>query len=73
MMGNLLFRDSLQALKVGISSSSIPWDEIIQAPLLEHWLSYFSMLEDLKDVSFPRSVRPDNVDKTILNNYEFRS
>ena len=62
MTGNLLFRHTLQTLKIRTGSKNIPWDEVIQSPLLDSWLSYFSMLEGLKNVTFPRSVKPDNID-----------
>ena len=65
MTGNILFRESIQQLKVG-ESKSVPWDEVIPPDLLGSWLKYFSMLEGLKDFTFPRSVKPDNVDKSVL-------
>ena len=55
MTGNLLFRASLQILRLESGVKTIPWDAIIPQTLLEHWLSYFSMLDGLKDVTFPRS------------------
>ena len=66
MVGCLLFRESLQILRLGTDMKSIPWDMEIPVDLLEHWLNYFSMLEGLKDVTFPRSVKPDQVDSSIL-------
>ena len=34
MTGNLLFRHTLQTLKIRTGSKNIPWDEVIQCPLL---------------------------------------
>ena len=58
MRGNILFRESLQSLRVTCASKSIPWDDVIPQPLLGDWLSYFSMLHGLGDVTFPRSIKP---------------
>ena len=66
MYGNLLFRLSLQTMKTSSSSQSIPWDMVVPRPLLDKWLSYFSMLDGLKEVTFPRTIKPDNVDQDIL-------
>ena len=66
MTGNLLFRGSLQFLKLECGGKTIPWDAVIPEPLLERWLAYFSMLDGLKDVTFPRSVKPDHADSSIL-------
>ena len=65
MTGNLFFRDTLQALRVGISSKTIPWDAVILSPLLDHWLRYFSMLKGLESVTFHRSVKPDLADPNV--------
>ena len=66
MVGNILFRDSLQYLKVNTSAKAIPWDEVIVQPLLDKWLDYFSMLGRLADITFPRSVKPKLADPNIL-------
>ena len=66
MTGNLLFRQTLQAMKVGQTVKNIPWDQIVPSPLLDCWLKYFAMLEGLRDVSFPRSVKPAEADDTVL-------
>ena len=66
MYGNLLFRISLQLMKTSSSSQSIPWDMVVSRPLLDKWLSYFSMLDGLKEVTFPRTIKPENVDQDIL-------
>ena len=40
MTGNLLFRQTLQAMKVGQTVKNIPWDQIVPSPLLDCWLKY---------------------------------
>ena len=66
MVGNLLFRDTLQKMKLEAASNVIPWDQVVPESLLEDWLRYFKMLEALKDITFNRSVKPENVNEDIL-------
>ena len=58
MKGNLLFRTTLQSLKLKIGKNSIPWDEVVPVGILDQWLSYFEMLDALKDLTFSRSLKP---------------
>ena len=64
VIGNILFRRTLQDIKKG-HKGRIPWDEIIEGELKEHWCRYFSMLMQLETIKFPRSFKPDNVDPSI--------
>ena len=64
MIGNLLFRCTLQALKKA-EKGRIPWDEELPEALVGDWVEYFEMLLALKDVRFPRSFKPENVDPSI--------
>ena len=73
MVGNILFRKTLQFLKsspAGTRSLKIPWDMVIENVDAEHrfydsWISYFQMLTTLKDVVICRSCKPDNFDPNI--------
>ena len=72
MLGNLLFRVTLQQLSDRIKKNDsdikpkpqnrLPWDEEVFGVLRENWTKYFSMLEAIKDVKFRRSIKPPNVD-----------
>ena len=64
MIGNLLFRISIQNLKKELQGR-IPWDECLPDELVSEWLLYFEMLLQLENVKFPRSFRPDNIDPAI--------
>ena len=66
MVGNLLFRTTLQDMKLKSDKKSIPWDDVVPTNLLEQWLKYFGMLDSLKEVTFRRSLKPENVDENIL-------
>ena len=67
-IGMLLFRETLQYLSRQLKesqdkgSSKLPWDKEIDGPLKERWLEYFSMLDSLSSVTFPRSIKPDSAD-----------
>ena len=68
-LGNLLFRDTLQFLsgrakemnETDKNSKKLPWDFEVEGKLKEKWIEYFKMLESVKDVKFPRSIKPANV------------
>ena len=67
MTGMVLFRRTLQhlaAIRVE-GESKLPWDKEVVGELREKWLSYFRMLEGVKDVTFPRSVKPPGVDEEV--------
>ena len=64
MIGNLLFRKSLQLLKKE-QKGRIPWDDEMPEIIVKEWLVYFKMLSQLHTVSFGRSVKPENVDPDI--------
>ena len=65
MIGNLLFRESLQLLKKE-RQGKIPWDAVIEGDLKQQWLEYFAMLLQLNCIKFPRCVKPENYDMNIL-------
>ena len=65
MIGNLLFRKTLQVLKKE-RKGKIPWDESIDSDLKEEWIKYFEMLLKLEEIKFPRCVKPDGADPNIL-------
>ena len=73
MKGNLLFRQTLQYLSLksrtedgkGKPQSKLPWDNEVDGELREKWLEYFQMLDIIKSVTFPRSIKPKNADPTI--------
>ena len=65
MIGNLLFRISLQVIKKE-GKGRIPWDECLPEQLLGEWLMYFEMLLKLELVKFARSFKPDDADPNIL-------
>ena len=64
MIGNLLFRKSLQLLKKE-QKGRIPWDDEMPEMIVKEWLEYFKMLSQLHTVSFGRSVKPENMDPDI--------
>ena len=64
MIGNLLFRISLQFVKKE-GKGRIPWDESIPESLLNEWVIYFEMLLKLDLVKFVRSFKPDGADLNI--------
>ena len=43
MIGNLLFRSSLQIIKKE-EKGRIPWDEVLPSSLVTEWTNYFEML-----------------------------
>ena len=65
MIGNLLFRISLQVIKKE-GKGRIPWDECLPEELLEDWLMYFGRLLRLESVKFARSFKPDGADPDVL-------
>ena len=65
MIGNLLFRSSLQFIKKE-EKGRIPWGEILPDSLVDEWLSYLDMVKYLENVRFPRSIKPENADPNIL-------
>ena len=70
MVGNLLFRQTLQYLSLKTKAGNqekggLPWDMEVDGKLKEKWIEYFSMLESLSDIKFPRSIKPENVDGNI--------
>ena len=72
MVGNLLFRKSLQVMNTKESREAnnvkgpIPWDLEVPPEFVDEWLDYFTSLSQLKDVKFPRSVVPKDVDPNFL-------
>ena len=64
MIGNLLFRFSIQTLKKDLLGR-VPWDESLPENLVSDWLDYFQMLLQLETIKFPRSFKPDNVDPAV--------
>ena len=50
----------------GKSKNGLPWDEEVTGVLREDWVRYFNMLEAVKDIKFPRSLKPININKKIL-------
>ena len=72
MIGTLLFRFTLQSLSdsqkhVACSKSSnrLPWDQEIIGELRNKWIEYFEMLFSIHEVTFPRSIVPDNIDPNV--------
>ena len=59
MIGQLLFRDSLQDLKKD-RQGKIPWDEPLGEHFHDKWVMYFQMLLMLEDIRFPRCIIPHN-------------
>ena len=64
MIGNLLFRATLQALKKE-RKGKIPWDEEIDTEHKDDWMNYFEMLLRLEDLKFPRCLKPDDIDPEV--------
>ena len=66
MIGNLLFRITLQRIKKE-RKGRIPWDEEVDVPeLKEKWLEYFGMLLQIENISFPRCVKPIGALEDVL-------
>ena len=75
MIGNLLFRNTLQHLKRGTGDMNIekekakkpliPWDEEIDLDFKSQWLMYFQLLKKLNSVRFTRSIKPSNVEPGV--------
>ena len=72
MVGNILFRKTLQFLKtLNLDAKrKIPWDTAIENFDADHrfydrWLDYFSMLNSLKNAVFNRSYKPPNFDPSV--------
>ena len=72
MVGNLLFRKSLQVMNTRESRETnkikgpIPWDLEVPSEFLGEWLEYFTDLTELEKVRFSRSVVPKDADPEIL-------
>ena len=66
MVGNLLFRETLQKMKLESGKNVLPWDNVVPDVLLEKWLEYFKILVALKEVAIVRSIKPENVNDDIL-------
>ena len=64
VIGNILFRNTLQVIKKG-NKGKIPWDDVIEGDLKEAWCQYFSMLSQLDSITFPRSFKPHGVDDSV--------
>ena len=64
MVGQLLFRDSLQDLKKD-RRGKIPWDEPLGEQFLDKWTMYFQMLLMLEDARFPRCIIPYNAAERV--------
>ena len=73
MIGNLLFRETLQTLKMN-KKGKIPWDDPIDFELQsvkngqnlkDSWNKYFEMLLEVEKIKFRRCVKPENADPTI--------
>ena len=67
MVGNILFRKTLQVLAASRleGESKLPWDREVEGEVRDKWLDYFQMLEGIKDISFPRSVKPATADPAV--------
>ena len=66
MIGTLLFRETLQNInKTMKSKGRIPWDTKIDEEFTGKWLEYFKVLNDLNNVRFPRSMKPEDVDDKV--------
>ena len=59
-MNQKLYRDQ-NKLK-----GKIPWDTEIGQEFRERWLEYFRILDSLKEIRFPRSIKPENINPEIL-------
>ena len=72
MVGNLLFRKSLQVMNTRESRETnkikgpIPWDLEVPSEFLGEWLEYFTDLTELEKVRFSRSVVPKDADPEVL-------
>ena len=65
MIGNILFRKSLQRLRRK-KKGKVNWDEKIEdEDLQQEWFSYLDMLTQLEHVRFKRSVKPSNCKEDI--------
>ena len=79
MVGNLLFRETLQFLKQDANTNEddvkknnkkentnkIKWDQELNSEITYKWEEYFRLLHQLKDVKFPRSIKPENIDSNV--------
>ena len=69
MTGMLLFRRTLQFLpaqnRANGEAKKLPWDQEVVGDLRVKWMDYFRMLEGVKDICFPRSVKPSNHDPAV--------
>ena len=73
VIGNLLFRETLQTLKKE-RQGHIPWDDPIDQSLVsfksdkkihDSWIKYFEMLLVVHEVKLKRCIKPENVDPAI--------
>ena len=67
MTGMILFRKTLQHLAaiMVVGETKLPWDKVVGGELRDKWLTYFEMLEGVKNIEFPRSVKPLDADPNI--------
>ena len=64
MVGNLLFRKTLQTLKKE-RQGKIPWDEEVDSNHKQEWIKYFEMLLQLSNIKISRSFKHENCDENI--------
>ena len=69
MTGMILFQRTLQFLsaqnRANGEAKKLPWDQEVVGDLRVKWMDYFRMLEGVKDICFPRSVKPSNYDPAV--------
>ena len=64
VIGNILFRNTLQIMKKD-KKGKIPWDDEIVEELQGAWNEYLGMLLYLDTIQFPRSVKPAGTDPEV--------
>ena len=47
------------------SKGRIPWDMVIDEEFTGKWIKYFKILNDLNNVKFARSMKPENVNDEV--------
>ena len=45
--------------------SDLGWDDSLPIDQAERWSKFFASLPDLKDITFPRSIKPEQADPNI--------